>query len=89
MQTRRQNLLELHSKVQANIEKRNEQYAMQANKGMRKERFSTQRKYKLQPRGDETFQVLKRINDNAYTLDLSTAYGNCWFYQQVAIKVTL
>ncbi|RDX93953.1 hypothetical protein CR513_23720, partial [Mucuna pruriens] len=31
----------------------------------RKERFPTQRKYKLQPRGDETFQ-----------LDLSTAYGN-------------
>ncbi|RDY04132.1 hypothetical protein CR513_12195, partial [Mucuna pruriens] len=42
---------------------------------MRKEKFSTRRKYKLQPRGDGTFQVLERINDNAYKLDLSTAYG--------------
>ncbi|RDY05605.1 hypothetical protein CR513_10550, partial [Mucuna pruriens] len=27
-------------------------------------------------RGDETFQVLGRINDYAYKLDLSIAYGN-------------
>ncbi|RDX94987.1 hypothetical protein CR513_22553, partial [Mucuna pruriens] len=40
-----------------------------------KERFPTQRKYKLQPRGDENFQVLDRINDYAYKLDLSNAYG--------------
>ncbi|RDX97809.1 hypothetical protein CR513_19383, partial [Mucuna pruriens] len=80
---------ELHVKVRANIEKRNEQYARQANKGRvmtfelgdcvwvhrRKERFPTQRKYKLQPRGDGTFQVLERINDNAYKLDLPTIYG--------------
>ncbi|RDX92793.1 Retrovirus-related Pol polyprotein from transposon 17.6, partial [Mucuna pruriens] len=71
--------------------KRNEQYSKQANKGhvkvtfepgdcvwvhRRKEKFPTKRKYKLQPRGDGTFQVLERINDNAYKLDLSTAYGN-------------
>ncbi|RDX93880.1 hypothetical protein CR513_23803, partial [Mucuna pruriens] len=42
----------------------------------RKEKFHTKRKYKLQPRGVGTFQVLERINDNAYKLDLSTAYGN-------------
>ncbi|RDY14777.1 hypothetical protein CR513_00098, partial [Mucuna pruriens] len=42
----------------------------------RKERFPTQRRYKLQPRGDGTFQVLERINDNAYKLDLLTTYGN-------------
>ncbi|RDY12236.1 Retrovirus-related Pol polyprotein from transposon 17.6, partial [Mucuna pruriens] len=80
---------ELHAKVWDNIEKRNGQYARQANKGRvmtfepgdcvwvhrRKERFPTQRKYKLQPRGDGTFQVLERINDNAYKLDLSTTYG--------------
>ncbi|RDX78986.1 hypothetical protein CR513_40647, partial [Mucuna pruriens] len=75
----------LHAKVRANIEKSNEQYARQANKGhvMTFEsedcvwvyRFPTQRKYKLQPRGDGTFQVLERINDNAYKLDLSTANG--------------
>ncbi|RDX93975.1 hypothetical protein CR513_23696, partial [Mucuna pruriens] len=80
---------ELHAKVRANIEKRNEQYSKQANKGhvmtfdpgdcvwvhRRKEKLPTRRKYKLQPRGDGTFQVLERINDNAYKLDLSTAYG--------------
>ncbi|RDX94073.1 hypothetical protein CR513_23582, partial [Mucuna pruriens] len=80
----------LHAKVRANIEKRNGQYARQANKGhvkvtfeprdgvrghRRKEKFPTRRKYKLQPRGDGTFQVLERINDYAYKLDLSTAYG--------------
>ncbi|RDX98142.1 hypothetical protein CR513_18993, partial [Mucuna pruriens] len=72
-----------------NIEKSNEQYARQANKGRvmtfelgdciwvhrRKKRFPNQRKYKLQPRGDGTFQVLERINDNAYKVDLPTAYG--------------
>ena len=76
----------MHAKVRANIEKRNGQYARQANKGRvmtfeprdciwvhrQKERFPTQRIYKLQSRGDGTFQVLERINDNAYKLDLST-----------------
>ncbi|RDX76064.1 Retrovirus-related Pol polyprotein from transposon 17.6, partial [Mucuna pruriens] len=80
----------LHANVRANVEKRNGQYARQANKGhvmtfkprdgvwghRRKEKFPTRRKYKLQARGDGTFQVLERINDYAYKLDLSTAYGN-------------
>ncbi|RDY05512.1 hypothetical protein CR513_10647, partial [Mucuna pruriens] len=39
-----------------------------------KERFPIQRKYKLQSRGDRTFQVLERINDNVYKLDLPTMY---------------
>ena len=43
---------------------------------MQKERFPTQRKSKLQPRGDGPFQVLERINDNAYKLDLPSKYGN-------------
>ncbi|RDX71967.1 hypothetical protein CR513_48614, partial [Mucuna pruriens] len=74
----------------ANIEKRNEQYSRQANKGrvkvtfeprdwvwvhMRKERFPIQRNSKLKPRGDGPFQVLERINDNTYKLDLPTTYG--------------
>ena len=67
-----------------------EQYAKQANKGqmkvvyelgdrawvhMWKERFPTQRKSKLQPRGDRPFQVFEKIHDNANKLDL-TSYGN-------------
>ncbi|XP_074570603.1 uncharacterized protein LOC141827283 [Curcuma longa] len=42
---------------------------------MRKERFPAQRKSKLQPRGDGPFQVLERINDNAYKIDLPGKYG--------------
>ncbi|KAL6327536.1 hypothetical protein AAG906_021627 [Vitis piasezkii] len=75
----------LHESVRKHIEKKNEQYATKANKGrrqvlfepgdwvwvhMRKERFPTRRRSKLHPRGDGPFQVLERINDNAYNLDL-------------------
>nr|KYP62981.1 Transposon Ty3-I Gag-Pol polyprotein [Cajanus cajan] len=42
---------------------------------LRKERFPSQRKSKLNPRGDGPFQVLQRINDNAYILDLPSDYG--------------
>ena len=80
----------LHEKVRANIEKKTEQYAKQANKGrkrvvfepgdwvwvhMRKERFPTSRRTKLHPRGDGPFQVVARVNDNAYKLDLPGDYG--------------
>ena len=41
---------------------------------LRKERFPARRWSKLHPRGDGSFQVLARINDNAYKLDLSSEY---------------
>ena len=42
---------------------------------MRKERFPLQRRNKLLPRGDGPFQVVKKINDNAYKFDLPGEYG--------------
>ncbi|XP_061337074.1 uncharacterized protein LOC133284106, partial [Gastrolobium bilobum] len=42
---------------------------------LRKERFPSQRKSKLQPRRDGPFQVLSKINDNAYKIDLPGEYG--------------
>ncbi|KAH9744059.1 hypothetical protein KPL70_003529 [Citrus sinensis] len=80
----------IHEKAKFNIERRTEQYAKQANKGrhklvfelgdwvrlpMRKERFPERRKSKLLSRGDGPFQVLERINDNAYKLYLPGEYN--------------
>ena len=42
---------------------------------MRKERFPARKCSKLHPRGDDSFQVLEMINDNAYKLDLSGEYN--------------
>ena len=42
---------------------------------MRKERFLACRQSKLHPRGDGPFQVIERINDNAYKLDLPGEYN--------------
>ena len=81
---------DLHERVRNKIEKKMEQYTRQANKGrksmvfepedwvwlhLRKDRFPSQRKSKLQPRGDGPFKVLERINDNAYKIDLPSEMG--------------
>ena len=80
----------IHEKARLNIERRTQQYVHQANKGrkkvvfepgdwvwlhLRKERFPKKRHSKLLPRGDGPFQVVERINDNAYKLDLPGEYG--------------
>ena len=81
---------ERHNQVKEQIEKQNSMVAPRINKGrkivifkpgdwvwvhFRKERFPTQRKSKLLPRGDGPFQVLEHINDNAYKIDLPGKYG--------------
>ena len=42
---------------------------------MRKERFPEKRRSKLMPRGDGPYQIIERINDNAYKVDLPGEYG--------------
>jgi hypothetical protein len=42
---------------------------------LRKDRFLEKRRSKFLPQGDEPFQVVERINDNAYKLDLPGEYG--------------
>uniref|UniRef100_A0A2N9FMT4 Integrase catalytic domain-containing protein n=1 Tax=Fagus sylvatica TaxID=28930 RepID=A0A2N9FMT4_FAGSY len=79
----------LHERVWLQIAQKNERVASQANKGrrhvffepgdwvwvhMRKERFSAHKKTKLHPQGDEPFQILEKINDNAYKVDLPGEY---------------
>lgn len=43
---------------------------------MRKKRFSKHKKSKLDPRGYGPFQVLDRVNDNAYKIYLLGEYGS-------------
>jgi len=81
---------QLHQQVKMRIEKSNASYQAQANKHkrkvvfqpgdlvwihLRKERFSSKRKTKLMPRADGPFEILERVNDNAYKVDLPEDYG--------------
>ncbi|KAA0051909.1 Transposon Ty3-I Gag-Pol polyprotein [Cucumis melo var. makuwa] len=80
----------LHKEIKERIEKKNQKLVTRKNQGrkklifkpgdwvwvhLRKERFPDQRKSKLQQRGDGPFQVLERINNNAYKLDLRGKYN--------------
>ena len=44
---------------------------------MRIERFPAHRRSKLNPRGDRPFQILEKINDNAYKVDLPGEFNVC------------
>ncbi|GKC06066.1 RNA-directed DNA polymerase [Tanacetum coccineum] len=81
---------ELHRSVQEQIIRHNKQYKEHADKRrkqvlyregdlvwihLRKERFSARRFGKLKLRGDDTFRVLKKINDNAYKIELPGHYN--------------
>jgi len=75
-----------HEQAKLKIEKSNASYQAQANKHkkrvvfqpgdmvwihLRKERFPSKRKSKLMPRTDGPFGILKRVNDNAYKVNLT------------------
>jgi hypothetical protein len=80
----------LYESVRQHIKMKNKLYATKANKGrrqvifepgdwvwvhMRQERFQARRGSKLRTRGDGPFQLLARINSNAYKLDLLGEYN--------------
>ncbi|RDY09227.1 hypothetical protein CR513_06436, partial [Mucuna pruriens] len=71
--------------IRKHMEKKIEQYARSANRGRkevlfkerdivwlhwRKERLPHLKRSKLLPRGDDLFKILKKINDNAYQVDM-------------------
>ena len=74
----------LHREVKESNEKQNFKVASTINKGRKKiifqpndcvwihfykERFPSQRKTKLHPRGDDPYQVVEKINNNEYKID--------------------
>ncbi|KAG7548172.1 Zinc finger CCHC-type [Arabidopsis suecica] len=81
---------QIHEKARMNIEEKTKKYASQANKSrkeivfeegdlvwihLRKEKFPKERKSKLMPRMDGPFKIIKKINNNAYQLDLQGKYN--------------
>ncbi|KAL4375782.1 hypothetical protein GQ457_02G026250 [Hibiscus cannabinus] len=80
----------MHQQVKETLERRTQQYETRANKAkkrvafdvgdwvwvhFRKERFPAQRRSKLLQRGDGPFQIVEKVNDNDYKLDLPGEYN--------------
>ena len=80
---------QIHEQARRNHEKKTEQYAKYANKNrremlfkvgdkvwihLRKVRFPNERKSKLMPRIDGPFEVIRKISNNAYKMDLEGKY---------------
>ena len=92
---RAKEIQELHKKIQGQIEKSNEHYRSQINKHwkqvlfqsrdsvwvhLRKEQFPSKRKSKLMPRAEGPCEILEKVSDNAYKVDLLGDYGiSCTF----------
>ncbi|GJS88715.1 RNA-directed DNA polymerase [Tanacetum coccineum] len=87
---RARQIQELHAQVREQIIKHNLQYQTRANKHrkqvlfeegdlvwihLRRARFPQGRFGKLHPRADGPFRILKKINDNAYKVELPGHYG--------------
>ncbi|PKU87302.1 RNA-directed DNA polymerase [Dendrobium catenatum] len=83
--TRVKEIQQLHKQIQQHIQKQNTKYQQQANKSRRgetfkegdlvwirlsKERFPNRRYNKLQPKAKGPFRILRRINDNAFQIEL-------------------
>ncbi|RDY02249.1 hypothetical protein CR513_14330, partial [Mucuna pruriens] len=42
---------------------------------LRKEQFPHLKKSKLLPRGDDTFKIIKKVNDDAYIVEMPREFG--------------
>jgi precorrin-4 methylase len=80
----------MHETTKLNIEKLNDKYRIATSKGrkevklepgdlvwlhLRKEQFQELRKSKLMSHAVGPFEILAKINDNAYKLELPTEFG--------------